>query len=212
MALPSIIEILGIRFMIIQISWLQQALTCSFPLLMGKGRMPTAATCAKTLLGTIRLQQTNNIISYTSCITSIILVAVVEMLSWPEAMMEHMVGRQSQPRGALTERGGTRILPFPDLINGLAVEVSISCWRSLCSWGFERVGRFLSFFFFSVYTAALFEHISLCYSLQCCYYCTFYCVSVVTQTMIFSSEVGTHMWSVLHFERWQLNSVFKCNT
>jgi len=43
--------------------------------------------------------------------------------SWPEAVIEHLVGRQGQPRGAQVHamylsdwRGGARMHPFPDLI------------------------------------------------------------------------------------------------
>jgi len=48
-------------------------------------------------------------------------VSVVEMLS--ETVIEHLVGRQGQPRGAQVHamhlsdwKGGARIPPFPDLI------------------------------------------------------------------------------------------------
>jgi len=42
--------------------------------------------------------------------------------SWPEPLIEHLVGRQGQPRGAqvcamkLSDQKGWRIHPFPDLI------------------------------------------------------------------------------------------------
>ena len=59
------------------------------------------------------------------------------MLSQPEAVIEHLVGRQGQPRGAqlyavhlCDGRAGARIHPFPVLISGLAVELGGSLWRS----------------------------------------------------------------------------------
>jgi len=42
--------------------------------------------------------------------------------SWPESVVEHLVGRQDQPKGAqlhpmhLTGRSEARIHPFPDLM------------------------------------------------------------------------------------------------
>ena len=54
-----------------------------------------------------------------------------------EPVIEHLVVRQGQPRGAqvyaimqcswVTRRAGARIHPFPDLSGGLAVEVRVSC-------------------------------------------------------------------------------------
>jgi len=62
-------------------------------------------------------------------------------------------GRQGQPRGAQVHamylsdwRGGARMHPFPDLIEGLAVEVRACHWTSLLTWGLLKVSSsFLCF-------------------------------------------------------------------
>jgi len=64
--------------------------------------------------------------------------------SWPEAVIEHLVGRQGQPRGA--QVGAVHLgdwkrwdqdqpLPRTHLSVGSRRE-GISCWRSLPTWGF----------------------------------------------------------------------------
>jgi len=68
--------------------------------------------------------------------------------SQPEAVMEHLMGRQGQPRGAqvqamnLSDQKGWSQdppLPSPHLRVGSGGE-GISCWRSLYTWGLLKVG------------------------------------------------------------------------
>ena len=58
-----------------------------------------------------------------------------------EAVIEHQVGRQGQRRDAQVHAK-----PFPDLMEGVAVEARVSDWRSLPARGLPRVGSFLPFF------------------------------------------------------------------
>ena len=67
--------------------------------------------------------------------------------SRPEAVIEHLVGRQGQPRGAqvhimhLNDWNGWSqdpLLPSPHLQVGSGGE-GISCWRSLPTWGLSKV-------------------------------------------------------------------------
>jgi len=99
-------------------------------------------------------------------------------------VMEHLVGRQGQPRGAqvhamqctwVTRRDWARIYPFPDLIWGLAVEVRVSCWRSLCTWCLLKV----SSFFISVPLAVALEQTLTCCSLGPCYSAVIAALSIV---------------------------------
>ena len=71
--------------------------------------------------------------------------------SWPEAVMEHLVGRQGQPRGAqcmqcswMTGRSGLWLHPF--LFEGLAVQVRVSCCTSLRTRGFLKVSSLFPLF------------------------------------------------------------------
>jgi len=103
-----------------------------------------------------------------------------------EAVIEHLVGRQGQPRGAqvyamywVTSRGEDKIHPFLDLISGLAVEERVSCWRTLPIRGLPRLSRFLSFVFVTM--AAAFGHILTSYSLGLCYPAIFAELSILLQ-------------------------------
>jgi len=74
--------------------------------------------------------------------------------SQPETVIEHLVGRHSQPRGAQVQavhlrdqKGWSQDPPLlrPHLRIGSGGE-GISCWRSLPTWGFPKVSSsFLSF-------------------------------------------------------------------
>jgi len=76
--------------------------------------------------------------------------------SWPEAVIEHLVGRQGWPRGAQVHamqlsdwngmETGACIHPFSALTEGLAVEVSVPCWRLLHTWGLPKVNCFFPLF------------------------------------------------------------------
>jgi len=110
--------------------------------------------------------------------------------SWLEAVIEHLVGRQGEPRGMqcpwVTGRGGARITPFPDLVEGLALEARIPCWRSLPTRGLLRVRRFMFvcvflFFFLSMSTSGAFEQILPCCSLRLCYSAIIAVFSIVLQ-------------------------------
>jgi len=46
----------------------------------------------------------------------------------------------------VTVRGELRSHPFPDLMQGLAVEARVSCWRSLHTWGLLKVSSFFLLF------------------------------------------------------------------
>ena len=76
--------------------------------------------------------------------------------SWPEALMEHLVGRQGQPRGAQVHamqlsdwKGWSRDppLPRPHLRVGSGGG-GISCWRSQTTSGLTRVSSFCPSFLY----------------------------------------------------------------
>ena len=71
--------------------------------------------------------------SLETCYNSVITTRNENAESWPEPVIEHLVGRQGQPRGAqvhamhwVTGRGGARIHLFPELFKGLAKEMRTS--------------------------------------------------------------------------------------
>ena len=91
--------------------------------------------------------------------------------SWPEAVIEHLMGRQGQPRGAqlyavhLSDQKSWSQdppLPRPRLRVGSGGE-GISCWRFLPTWDKQL------FFFIFVSVTAAFELVLVCCSRRLCH-------------------------------------------